>query len=44
VEGTALGIDDDGALLVATARGRIRLIAGEVHLLPRSDASAGSRP
>jgi len=33
VEGTALGIEDDGALLVATERGRIRLVAGEVHLL-----------
>jgi len=33
VEGTALGIEDDGALLVATDRGRIRLVAGEVHLL-----------
>ena len=34
VEGTAIGIDDDGALLVATAHGRVRLVAGEVHLLP----------
>jgi BirA family biotin operon repressor/biotin-[acetyl-CoA-carboxylase] ligase len=34
VEGTALGIEDDGALLVATDRGRVRLVAGEVHLLP----------
>jgi BirA family biotin operon repressor/biotin-[acetyl-CoA-carboxylase] ligase len=34
VEGTALGIDDDGALLVATDQGRVRLVAGEVHLCP----------
>ncbi len=33
VAGTALGIEDDGALLVATDRGRVRLVAGEVHLL-----------
>ena len=33
VEGTALGIDDDGALLVVTDHGRVRLVAGEVHLL-----------
>lgn len=32
VEGTALDIDDDGALLVATADGVVRLIAGEVHI------------
>jgi BirA family biotin operon repressor/biotin-[acetyl-CoA-carboxylase] ligase len=38
VEGTALGIDGDGALLVATDRGRVRLVAGEVHLL-RSESS-----
>ena len=37
VEGTALGIDDDGALLVETADGRVRLVAGEVHLLPPQD-------
>jgi biotin-(acetyl-CoA carboxylase) ligase len=37
VEGTALGIDDDGALLVETVHGRVRLVAGEVHLLPRQD-------
>ncbi|MGD1053826.1 MAG: biotin--[acetyl-CoA-carboxylase] ligase [Candidatus Dormibacteria bacterium] len=37
VEGTALGIDDDGALLVETRRGRVRLVAGEVHLLPAQD-------
>jgi len=34
VEGTAIGIDDGGALLVATERGQIRLLTGEVHLLP----------
>ena len=33
VEGTALGIEDDGTLVVATDRGRVRLVAGEVHLL-----------
>lgn len=33
-EGTAAGIDDSGALLVETASGRVRLDAGEVHLLP----------
>jgi BirA family biotin operon repressor/biotin-[acetyl-CoA-carboxylase] ligase len=37
VEGTAQGIDDDGALLVATEDGEIRLVAGEVHLLPVCD-------
>jgi BirA family biotin operon repressor/biotin-[acetyl-CoA-carboxylase] ligase len=37
VEGTALGIDDDGALLVETARGQVRLVAGEVHLLAPVD-------
>jgi biotin-(acetyl-CoA carboxylase) ligase len=37
VEGTALGIDDDGALLVETADGQVRLVAGEVHLLPPQD-------
>jgi BirA family biotin operon repressor/biotin-[acetyl-CoA-carboxylase] ligase len=37
VEGTALGIDDDGALLVQTGDGRVRLVAGEVHLLPPQD-------
>ena len=30
--GTALGIDEDGALLVATDQGTVRLVAGEVHL------------
>ena len=33
VEGRVLGIDDDGALLVETGHGRVRLVAGEVHLL-----------
>ena len=32
-EGTAAGIDDDGALLVDTTAGRVALDAGEVHLL-----------
>ena len=32
-QGTAVGIDDDGALLVETDAGRIALDAGEVHLL-----------
>jgi BirA family biotin operon repressor/biotin-[acetyl-CoA-carboxylase] ligase len=31
-EGTALGVDDDGALLVATDRGTERFLAGEVSL------------
>ena len=31
-EGTAAGIDDEGALLVKTSDGRITLDAGEVHL------------
>lgn len=31
-EGTAAGIDDTGALLVATAGGQVALDAGEVHL------------
>jgi biotin-(acetyl-CoA carboxylase) ligase len=33
----ALGIDDDGALLVKTAEGVVRLVAGEVHLLRAQD-------
>jgi BirA family biotin operon repressor/biotin-[acetyl-CoA-carboxylase] ligase len=33
-EGTAAGIDDEGALLVETSGGRVALDAGEVHLLP----------
>ena len=37
VEGTALGIDDDGALLVDTVDGPVRLVAGEVHLLTTQD-------
>jgi BirA family biotin operon repressor/biotin-[acetyl-CoA-carboxylase] ligase len=37
IEGTALGIDEDGTLLVETADGRVRLVAGEVHLLPPQD-------
>ena len=32
-EGTAAGVDDDGALVVETSSGRIALDAGEVHLL-----------
>jgi BirA family biotin operon repressor/biotin-[acetyl-CoA-carboxylase] ligase len=32
-EGTAAGIDDEGALVVNTADGRVALDAGEVHLL-----------
>ena len=32
-EGTAVGIDESGALLVDTAEGRVALDAGEVHLL-----------
>jgi BirA family transcriptional regulator, biotin operon repressor / biotin---[acetyl-CoA-carboxylase] ligase len=33
-EGTAAGIDQEGALLVDTAEGRVALDAGEVHLGP----------
>jgi BirA family biotin operon repressor/biotin-[acetyl-CoA-carboxylase] ligase len=33
VVGTALGIGDDGALLVATDGGTLRLAAGEIHLV-----------
>ena len=33
-EGTAAGIDQGGALLVDTGTGRVKLDAGEVHLLP----------
>ncbi len=33
ISGTAAGIDNDGALLIDTARGRRRLVAGDVHLL-----------
>jgi len=33
VEGTALGIDDDGALLVETGGGPVRVVAGDVHIL-----------
>jgi BirA family biotin operon repressor/biotin-[acetyl-CoA-carboxylase] ligase len=32
-EGTAAGLGDDGSLLVDTADGRVKLDAGEVHLL-----------
>ncbi|MEA2494597.1 MAG: BirA family transcriptional regulator [Thermoleophilaceae bacterium] len=32
-EGTAVGLDDNGALLVETKSGRVALDAGEVHLL-----------
>jgi BirA family transcriptional regulator, biotin operon repressor / biotin---[acetyl-CoA-carboxylase] ligase len=32
VSGTAEGIDDDGALLVATGGGVVRVLAGDVHL------------
>lgn len=35
VEGTALGIDDDGALRLRTAHGVERVISGEVRLRPR---------
>ena len=37
IEGTALGIDDDGALLVETGESTVRLVAGEVHLLTSED-------
>lgn len=33
-EGTARGVDDEGALVVDTTAGRVALNAGEVHLLP----------
>lgn len=33
IGGVASGIDDDGALLVDTATGVVRLVAGDVHLL-----------
>jgi BirA family biotin operon repressor/biotin-[acetyl-CoA-carboxylase] ligase len=36
VEGIARGLDDDGALLVETAAGTTRLLAGDVHLLARA--------
>jgi BirA family transcriptional regulator, biotin operon repressor / biotin---[acetyl-CoA-carboxylase] ligase len=32
-EGTAAGVDDEGALLVETAHGQVALDAGDVHLL-----------
>ena len=32
-QGTATGIDESGALLVDTSSGRVKLDAGEVHLL-----------
>ena len=34
VDGVAAGLDGDGALLLDTAAGRLRLVAGDVHLLP----------
>jgi BirA family biotin operon repressor/biotin-[acetyl-CoA-carboxylase] ligase len=37
VKGIALGIDDDGALLVRTREAIVRLVAGEVHLIPAQD-------
>jgi BirA family biotin operon repressor/biotin-[acetyl-CoA-carboxylase] ligase len=32
VTGAVEGIDDDGALLLRTATGRVRLLAGDVHI------------
>jgi BirA family biotin operon repressor/biotin-[acetyl-CoA-carboxylase] ligase len=40
-EGLAAGIDDTGALLVETDRGRVALDAGEVHLAPRTGGRSG---
>jgi BirA family biotin operon repressor/biotin-[acetyl-CoA-carboxylase] ligase len=34
ISGTALGIDDSGALIVETATGPVSLVAGDVHLMP----------
>jgi BirA family biotin operon repressor/biotin-[acetyl-CoA-carboxylase] ligase len=40
VEGNAVGVDDDGALLVARSDGEVvRLLAGDVHLLPEQERS-----
>ncbi len=35
IEGVARGLDGDGALLVQTSGGVVRLFAGDVHLMPR---------
>ena len=43
VEGTAAGVDDDGALLMATGAEVHRLLAGDVHLLSPA-ADEGPRP
>lgn len=40
LEGVARGLDTDGGLLVETARGTVRLVAGDVHLV----AEAGRGP
>ena len=41
IEGTALDVDPDGALLVGTEAGMARLLAGDVHIEP---AGAGEGP
>ncbi len=33
VRGLAEGIDDDGALLLGTASGTVRVLAGDVHIV-----------
>jgi BirA family biotin operon repressor/biotin-[acetyl-CoA-carboxylase] ligase len=42
-EGTAEGIDESGALIVATRSGRVTLEAGEVHLTATDRGRASSR-
>ena len=37
VEGVARDLDDDGALLVDTPGGTVRVVAGDVHLLRESE-------
>ncbi|MFN2452023.1 MAG: biotin--[acetyl-CoA-carboxylase] ligase [Candidatus Dormibacteria bacterium] len=42
VRGVAVDIDPGGALLVDTAEGQVRLVAGDVHLVPEaSDPTSG---
>lgn len=43
LSGTCLGVDDDGALLLATAAGTERIVAGDVSLRPAGSA-LGVRP
>ncbi|GAC1338835.1 MAG: biotin--[acetyl-CoA-carboxylase] ligase [Candidatus Dormibacteria bacterium] len=43
IHGVATGIDGDGALLVSTEGGRVRLVAGDVHLVDDDRGGANRR-